>query len=127
MAFFQNLLSITIMSTLEYSQTLTVPAGSNAASVTFSPDEGTIVGCSIYGPATVDNPGTVRAKIKDNAGREVSMLQNIANYRNRETAYKDGFKPIEAFGGRPMTFEIIADQNFDSDTSYDLVLVYNTY
>lgn len=103
---------------------LTIVAGQTGGSKTFKPVNGKIIGCSIYYKGG-DSPGFTGAMVKDAGGREISMLQSIDNYRNREASYFEGIKPlnIEACG-EDYTFEVIATSAFATDFTGELIFYY---
>lgn len=72
------------------------------------------------------NPGFVRASIKDVTGFEVSQMQSISNYRDRESGYLEGKKPLQLDGGSPITVTVQATAAFTSNFLVDFVFVYDT-
>ena len=113
--------------TKEFVVNLAVANTENSDEVTFKPIAGKIIGCSIYTgvEASTVNPGIVNAAILDSNSKEISRLQHIDNYRNREAAYMKGFKPlnIEATG-QNMTYQIIATANMTANFETQLILLY---
>jgi hypothetical protein len=72
------------------------------------------------------NSGFVRASIKDVTGFEVSQMQSISNYRDREAGYLEGKKPLQLDGGSPVTVTVQATAPFTSNFLVDFVFVYDT-
>ncbi len=72
------------------------------------------------------NSGFVRASIKDVNGFEVSPMQSISNYRDREAGYLEGKKPLQMDGGSPITVTVQATAAFTSNFLVDFVFVYDT-
>jgi hypothetical protein len=70
------------------------------------------------------NTGLVRASIKDVNGNEVSQMQSIENYRDREAGYLAGKKPLPMNGGNNFTVTIQATANFSAAFNVDFVFVY---
>lgn len=91
-------------------------------------EPGIYVGVCYY-PSAEDhnNPGMVRAIIKNKAGEPIADLVNIRDYRSRETGYLNGCKPIYFEGGQQVTVEIFASQPFAADTDFDFVFVTDAY
>lgn len=86
-------------------------------------DVGQIVGVVVYHNHTGE--GMVRAKITDNTGEIISQLQHIDNYRSREAAYKESYKPLLCQGNQRLTIDIIADVEFAKDTKFDFIFIYD--
>ena len=72
------------------------------------------------------NPGFVRASIKDASGLDISNMQSISNYRDREAGYLEGKKPLQINGGSPVTVTVQATAAFTSNFLVDFVFVYDT-
>lgn len=109
--------------TIEETFPLAVEAGLYSFKEKFFLPAGKIEGCSIY-PGPINNPGIVRVSIKSISGEEISKLQHIANYRNRECEYGKGWKPLNINGGKDYVCEIVSDQPFDLDFGADLIFYY---
>lgn len=109
--------------TKEFIQDIAIATGSRFGKAIFTPEAGRIVGCIIYTNGVTTN-GFIRAMIKNTAGAEISILQDIRNYRSREGEYLKSCKPFRDNGGKPLTLEIIADTNFAADFAAELVLIY---
>lgn len=86
-------------------------------------DVGQIVGVAVFHNYKGD--GTLRAKITDNTGEIISQLQHIDNYRSREAAYKDSYKPLLCQGNQKLSIDIINDITFDKDVKFDFVFIYD--
>lgn len=112
-----------IENTQESIGSLIILTGNSANSVDFGTLKGHVIGCVIY--AKGDNPGFVRASIKDNAGKEVSRLQSIENYRSRDTSYQKGCKPLNLMAeNRTFTLEVQATQPFTTDFYAEVIFIY---
>jgi hypothetical protein len=109
--------------TKEFIQDIAIAAGAKFGKATFTPEAGRIVGCIIYTNGATTT-GFVRAMIKNSAGAEISALQDLRNYRSREGEYLKSCKPFRDNGGKPLTLEIIAENNFAADFAAELVLIY---
>lgn len=70
------------------------------------------------------NTGFVRASIKDFTGLEVSQMQSIDNYRDREADYLNGKKPLPIDGGSMVTVTVQATKAFTDEFLVDFVFVY---
>lgn len=111
--------------TIEEVISLTVTNGTSTNFKTKMLGAGKIVGvCAYFSDVSAKNPGFVRASIKDANGYEVSQMQNIENYRSRETEYLKGIKPIPLDGGTEYTVTILASDNFTSGFLADFIFVY---
>ncbi len=86
-------------------------------------DNGKIIGMSIFKNG-LNNTGLVQASLDCN-GNEILPLSHIENYRNRDTAYNQGFIPLNLDGGKKYTVKIIADANFTADTPFQAVFYYD--
>lgn len=102
---------------------LTAEIGTSTVSASQSLDSGKIIGVSIYKNG-VNNPGFVRAAIKDNSGTDVVPLHHIDDFRNRETAYGQGYMPLQMEGGKKVTVDIQASANFSANTDFEAVFYY---
>ena len=102
---------------------LVILAGTNAGKVTVGTESGLIKRCVIASKEP-NNPGMVRALVKDKAGDKISELQALEIYRSRDVEYaKDGV-PLNIEGGSLITYEVIATAIFAADFHSDLVLIY---
>lgn len=112
-----------IKNTQESIAALTILTGASANSIDFTPLKGHVIGCVIFYKG--DNPGYVRAVVKDSAGTEISRLQSIDNYRSRDASYLKGCKPLNIMTeNRTFTFEVIATQPFSTDFLGELIFIY---
>lgn len=102
---------------------LTIVAGKSSGSVTETTLPGLIKRC-VIAKSSINNPGTVRAAVKDKAGDKIAELQHIDIYKIRDVEYKNDGVPLNINGGSPITFEVIATQNFGADFHCDLILIY---
>lgn len=113
--------------TIEKVISLTVLArsSSNAATVTLPAGKITHVAAFFrpYADSGINN-GFVRASIKDVNGEEVSQMQSIQNYRDREAGYLQGKKPLPVDGGNNYTVTVQATENFNEDFLVEFVFVY---
>ena len=111
--------------TIEKVISLTVLAGSssNAATVTLPAGKITHV-AAFFRDYSAINPGFVRASIKDVNGEEVSQMQSLENYRDREAGYLEGKKPLPVDGGNNYTVTIQATSNFTASFLVEFVFVY---
>lgn len=98
----------------ETSQPITLPPGKVVAV------------CAFFDDYSGSNAGFVRASIKDGNGVEVSQMQSIKNYRDREAGYIAGKKPLPMQGGSTVYVTVQATENFTSDFLVDFVFVYET-
>lgn len=109
--------------TIERVFELTVASGTTGDKTDFFLPEGKILGCMVY-KGDLNNPGYVRASIKNTGGEFISELQHIDNYRSREAAYLDGIKPLQIEGGKTYIFEVLATEQFTGDFMSELIFVY---
>jgi len=113
------------MKTVEEVISLIVPSGSSTYNATKQLSAGKICRVAMFFPEiSGKNTGFVRASIKDNTGTEISQMQSIENYRDREAGYIDGKKPLPAEGGSQFTVTVQATENFTDDFLVDCVFVY---
>lgn len=111
-------------SSIEEVVTIVVLAGASTVKKKFDIPAGKVLGASTYaGGESLNNPGIVRLGIQNSAGGDVSALQHIGNYRNRDTSYHDGYKPLKMEGGKSYTANIVASEPFTDDTEIDLIFV----
>ncbi|MFN3941495.1 MAG: hypothetical protein ACK4K1_02520 [Flavobacterium sp.] len=105
---------------------IVIPAGiNNREKVSFQPPVGKVVGLLIYTNDKQPRNGNIRAELREYTGKEISKLQDIRNYRSRESGYFDGCKPVDFdANGTSLDFEIIADDVFDNDFTAELILIY---
>lgn len=101
---------------------LDIAAGHSSANVGFVPPEGAIVRVKIF-HGTIENPGMVNASIEDNNKQELSKMQHIDNYRDRDSSYLD-CKPFYYQGGRQMYFKVQGTEAFDAPFTAQLILIY---
>lgn len=107
-------------------QDLLVDTAVNAytAKVTFTPEAGTIERVMVSWGANPDNAGFVRASLKDSSGDYIVQLQSIHNIRSREVQYeKDGI-PVNFQGMKPVTFEVIGTEVFNTNFPCEINLIY---
>jgi predicted RecA/RadA family phage recombinase len=103
--------------------TVEIANGVNSGSGSLTLPEGKIIGVTAFYNG-INNPGMVRASIRNNKNFEISKLQHINNYRSREVEYlKDG-KPLATTGGQTLKVDVIASQNFTADTEIDFIFIY---
>jgi|GEM_PF-364564 len=102
---------------------LTIASGASSGSVQFTPQPGKILGVKIF-KAGGANDGLVNASVRGSNGDYLSRPQHIDNYRSREVAYMQDFKPMPYQGGSPLTWEIQATDTFSSDLVAQLIVVY---
>lgn len=113
------------MKTIEEVIPVTVVSGTNGKSESRSLPAGEISHvCAFYSDPSTRNAGFVRASIKDVSGNEISQMQNIANYRDREAGYLEAKKPLPINGGQTVTVSILATENFSDNFLVDFVFVY---
>lgn len=115
------------MRTLEHIIPLTVLNGETSATVDVKLPQGQIthVACFFRDYSAIQD-GFVRASIKDVTGLEISKMQSIENYRDREAGYLAGKKPLEIEGGNVFTFTVQATQAFTADFLAELVFIYKS-
>lgn len=73
----------------------------------------------------LNNTGFVNAAILDGSQSPLSDLQDVRNYRSRDTSYLSN-KPLDARGGQYIYLQIQATEEFSADTNFQLVLDYDT-
>ncbi|MXN90160.1 hypothetical protein GR160_02890 [Flavobacterium sp. Sd200] len=115
------------MKNLEHSEPFTIETGQSYLSKSFQPRAGFVVGCSIYHNNTDGsiNPNLVSAKIVTDSGEEISPLSDIRHYRNRESGYYEGLKPLNfETNNKTYRLEIIAQEAFTGDFVGNLVFVF---
>lgn len=113
------------MKTLEYIIPLTVLSGTTGNTNSVKLPAGKITHVAIfYRDYSAANDGFVRAAITDVSGTEVSKMQSIDNYRDREAGYLEGKKPLNIEGGNIFNFIIQATLNFKTNFIAELVFVY---
>lgn len=114
------------MNTSEDIIPIKIAIGVNSTSVSRKIDPGKVVGVVTYYNKTTNNPGMVRAAIKNSAGTEISKMQPLENYRSRDCEYLKGAKPLNVQGGDSITIDIVATANFTAETQIDFVFIYET-
>jgi hypothetical protein len=77
----------------------------------------------IFCPDDLNNPGFVNAAILNGSQDPLSELQDVRNYRSRDTSYMSN-KPLDANGGQYIHFQIQATEYFTADTNFQLVIDY---
>lgn len=113
------------MKTLEYIIPLTVQSGTTGNTASVKLPAGKITHAAIfYRDYSSVNSGFVRAAITDVSGTEVSRMQSINNYRDREAGYLDGKKPLNIEGGNIFNFIVQASVAFSANFIAELVFVY---
>lgn len=86
-------------------------------------DGSKIVGCVIFHNGTDKNPTIINASIQS-GGKDISKPQHIDNYRSREAAYTDGYKPVTPFtSGQQIRFEVRSEQAFTANFHAQLILI----
>lgn len=113
--------------TIEEVISLTVQSGSSSATSlpTFLPGGKITHVAAFFRDYAAKTTGMVRASIKDVNGQEVSQMQSIENYRDREAGYFEGKKPLPINGGNNYTVTILAEVPFADSFSVDFVFVYD--
>lgn len=119
---------MSLKKTIEHTVAVTVVLGaSTATSTAITLPPGKIVAVvAFFDDYSSINVGFVRASIKDGNGVEVSQMQSIRNYRDREAGYIAGKKPLPMDGGGLVYITIQATANFSADFLTDFVFVYET-
>jgi hypothetical protein len=113
------------MKTQEYIAQLTVLSGSASGSVDVKLPPGRITHvAAFFRDYSAVNAGFVRASIKDSNGEEVSKMQALENYRDRDGGYLIGKKPLPVEGGNFFTYTVQATVAFTADFMSELVFVY---
>lgn len=112
--------------TIEYVIPVTVNNGTNTAQVSQQLPAGKI--CRVvafFRDYSGINAGFVRASIQDTNGVEVSKMQSIENYANRQGGdYFSSKKPLPMDAGQNVTITIQATANFTGNFLADFVFVY---
>lgn len=103
---------------------MVVKAGTNGNKVHKLIPNGKVIQSVIFTPTNLNNTGFVRASILDGSESPLSKLQDIRNYRSRETGYFQN-KPLLINGGQNIHLEVIATEIFSEDTNIELVLDYD--
>lgn len=104
---------------------ISIKSGTNSGSVDFTPQDGQVIRCCIFIPPDgLRNDGIVNAGIKGSGGDYVSRLQDIRNYAKGNGEYEKSMKPLYIQGGKAMSFNIIATEEFKEDFIAQLILVY---
>lgn len=113
------------MKTIEKVIGVTVANTTTGTSVTATLPPGEITHVSaFFRDYSAIQAGFIRASIKDVNGEEVSEIQSIENYRDREAGYLDAKKPLPIEGGKQYTITIVATAAFTGDFLADFVFVY---
>lgn len=112
------------MKTIEYSIPVIVQSGINSAEVTQFLPAGRIVGIhAIYDD--LHNDDMVRLAVKDFAGQELSRMQAIGAYKQRQGgSFLESIKPMPVDAGKNFTVVVQSNSNFSADTNIDLIFVY---
>lgn len=101
---------------------ITVPSGQTGAAIDFVPKAGTIIRAKIfYGEK--NNTGIINAGIFGNNKQELSVMQHIDNYRDRDSSYTD-CKHLHHEGGSKIYFRIEATTAFTAAFKAQLILIY---
>jgi hypothetical protein len=104
-----------------------VSNGQFGTNVRFTPQNGTLIGFSIYhnNDAGNKNPGLVNASIKIDGGEDIAPQCDIRHYRNRDAAYVSGLVQLDHnTGGKTHILTITAEAAFTADFIGTLVFVY---
>lgn len=104
---------------------ITVASGTSGKveNPTTDADGSEVVGLAIFHSGLEANTDIISAMVSVD-GVDVSKMQHIENYRSREAAYKDGFKPIMPFAsGKRVRFEVRSETNFTSNFKAQLILI----
>lgn len=110
----EQVISLTVANTTTTnSATVFLPGGKIKAVVAFFSDYSAI------------NAGFVRASVKDANGEEVSKMQSIENYKNRQGgSYTTAKKPLPVDGGSNYTVTVTATAAFTGAFLVEFVFVY---
>lgn len=113
------------MKTLEYIIPITVLSGTTGNTAQAKLPSGKITHAAVfYRDYTTANDGFVRVAITDASGQDISKMQSIENYRDRNAGYLEGKKPLDIEGGNIFNFIIQASIAFKTDFMAELVFVY---
>lgn len=113
-----------IQNTKEAICPITIATGGTGGNNSVTPPAGHIVGCVIIQRGG-DNPGMIRAGIKNQAQEPLSEMQAIENYRSREACYLEGCKPLNFIAdGSAIYLNVLATAAFTTDFHADLILIY---
>lgn len=116
---------MSLKKTIENIVALTVLSGSQSNNVSVFLPTGKISHvAAFFRDYSGINAGFVRASIKDVNGSEVSQMQSIDNYRDREAGYHAGKKPLPVDGGNNYTVTVQATEAFTGDFLVEFVFVY---
>jgi len=112
---------------IEYVIPVKVKGGTATAQVTMNLPQGKIsrVAC-FFRDYSLINDGFVRASIQDSTGVDVSKMQSIENYRDRNADYYGGKKPCPVDAGQNFTATVQATESFIADFLVDFLFVYET-
>ena len=113
---------------IEQAYNVQVSAGAStfkSETLTTDADGSTIVGVVVFHEGTnVANNGIVSLGLKDTNGKELSPLSHVDNYRSRESAYCDGFKPIVPIrSGEKIQYTLTARKGFISAFEGQIILI----
>lgn len=110
----EHVISVVVLNSTKGNQnSIKLPAGKITHVAAFYPKD-----------YAVSNKGFVRAAITDVNGVEVSKMQSIDNYRDREAGYLEGKKPLNIEGGNFFTVAVQATELFNLDFQVEMVFVY---
>lgn len=90
-------------------------------------DNGNVVGLVVYSSSPSDNhnnPGMVRVEVLVNSN-PVVYLQPVDNLRSRNVPLLQDGIPFTGFGGQTIEIKILATENFNADTQFDAVFIYD--
>lgn len=111
---------------VEYVIPLTVSSGTNTNQATAQLPPGKI--CRVvafFRDYSAINAGFVRASVQDTNGVEVSKMQSIDNYANRQGGdYYSSKKPLPMEAGQTVTVTVQASVNFTGPFLVDFLFVY---
>ena len=112
------------MNTFEAICPITIAATVAGGNAQFTPRAGHVIGCVIIAKGG-DNPGMVRASIRNQAGEAISESQAIENYRSREAGYFEGYKPLNFMAdGTQHYLTITASEAMVTPFHADLIYIY---
>ena len=113
------------MKPIEYVIPLTVTNGNATNQATMALPAGKICRvAAFFRDYSGINSGFVRASVQDSNGVEVSKMQSIDNYRDRNADYYNGKKPLPVDAGQNFTVTVQATTAFTGNFLVDFLFVF---
>lgn len=103
---------------------IVIDADENFGTKTITPPKGKIVGVVAY-PDTIDGKDRrTNLAISYDGGEVISKNQDIRNYRSREAAYSESFKPVIAEGGKAIKVDMFSKEAFTELFACQVIFLY---